>query len=492
MLSHHYSAALEYARASGRETGDLEEPARRALVEAGDRALALFAFAAAARFYSDALALWPAGADLPDPALLLRIGKAHHGAGDERAQRVLEDASEANLRAGDRASAAVAEALLLNLRWLRRDAVGARMHRARALELIADEPASPAKALVLSRVASSLHVADESEEALRIGREALAIAEALGLADVVVHALTTIGGARCGLGDPGGVADFERSIQTALAANSPEALRAYNNLAVVHRDNGDVVRARATVQEGIRSAERVGGGPSLLFLKQVKTVDDYFVGEWDEAVRALDRFIAETESAPHYQEGGLRAFRAVIRAARSDLEGARTDVERALTAARTAGDPQAVAPVLGLAAQVFFIAGEAIRARQIGQELLTLLSAVRSEAQFTSLLAPLSASLGLDEELANVFGQPAPGESGWVTAARTRAEGRFLEAAELYAAMPMRPDEAEARLRAAEQLLSQGRRAEADEQLRLAIAFWRSVGATWFIREAEKLLAATA
>jgi hypothetical protein len=61
-----------------------------------------------------------------------------------------------------------------------------------------------------------------------------------------------------------------------------------------------------------------------------------------------------------------------------------------------------------------------------------------------------------------------------------------------YGAMPMRLDEAEARLRAAEQLLAEGRRAAADEQLRLAIAFWRSVGATLFIREAEQLLAATA
>ena len=50
--------------------------------------------------------------------------------------------------------------------------------------------------------------------------------------------------------------------------------------------------------------------------------------------------------------------------------------------------------------------------------------------------------------------------------------------------------EALARLRAAEQLIAEGRRAEADEQLQRSLAFWRSVGATRYIREGEALLAA--
>jgi hypothetical protein len=48
------------------------------------------------------------------------------------------------------------------------------------------------------------------------------------------------------------------------------------------------------------------------------------------------------------------------------------------------------------------------------------------------------------------------------------------------------------RLRAAEQLVHEGRRAEADDQLSRALAFYRSVGATRYIREGEALLAASA
>jgi class 3 adenylate cyclase len=47
-------------------------------------------------------------------------------------------------------------------------------------------------------------------------------------------------------------------------------------------------------------------------------------------------------------------------------------------------------------------------------------------------------------------------------------------------------------LRAARELVSAGRRAEADEQLRRALAFYRMVGATRYVREGEALLAASA
>ena len=63
-------------------------------------------------------------------------------------------------------------------------------------------------------------------------------------------------------------------------------------------------------------------------------------------------------------------------------------------------------------------------------------------------------------------------------------------AAERYAEIGSLPDEAYARLRAAERLVGEGNGAEADVQLQRALAFWRSVGATRYIREGETLLAA--
>ena len=75
MLAHHYLAALEFARAAGSETADLRERARLALRVAAERAMALSAFAPAARFFESALELWPAD-DAERPRLLLRCGEA--------------------------------------------------------------------------------------------------------------------------------------------------------------------------------------------------------------------------------------------------------------------------------------------------------------------------------------------------------------------------------------------------------------------------------
>ena len=69
--------------------------------------------------------------------------------------------------------------------------------------------------------------------------------------------------------------------------------------------------------------------------------------------------------------------------------------------------------------------------------------------------------------------------------------GEYADAAEVFAHMGTRPYEALARLRAAETLVAEGRRAGADEHLAKALAFFRSVGATRYIREAEALLPAS-
>ena len=67
-----------------------------------------------------------------------------------------------------------------------------------------------------------------------------------------------------------------------------------------------------------------------------------------------------------------------------------------------------------------------------------------------------------------------------------------LAAAEIYGEMGTGPEEAYARLRAAENLVREGRRAEADAELERALAFWRTAGATAYVREGEALLAASA
>ncbi len=83
-------------------------------------------------------------------------------------------------------------------------------------------------------------------------------------------------------------------------------------------------------------------------------------------------------------------------------------------------------------------------------------------------------------------------QTRWTVATRAVVRGEYAEAAELFAEIRTRPHEAYARLRAAEKLIAADQRTEADDQLSRALAFFRSVGATRYLREAEALLSAPA
>jgi hypothetical protein len=85
-----------------------------------------------------------------------------------------------------------------------------------------------------------------------------------------------------------------------------------------------------------------------------------------------------------------------------------------------------------------------------------------------------------------------PVATPWVDAARAIADGEFVRAAQALGQMGHASGEADARLRAAEALMEEGRRAEADAQLAQALAFYRSVGATVYVQRGEALLAASA
>jgi hypothetical protein len=78
--------------------------------------------------------------------------------------------------------------------------------------------------------------------------------------------------------------------------------------------------------------------------------------------------------------------------------------------------------------------------------------------------------------------------SPWLEAARSFVVGDALQAAEGYTRIGSRPDEAWARLHAARQLTVAGRSADAGAQLEPVLAFYREVGASRYLAEAEALI----
>jgi hypothetical protein len=494
MVAHHYLSALELARAAGQDLDEIAGPARAALREAGDRAAALNAMAQAERYYGAAVALMQA--DEPErPELLLRQGRMvflrlHQGA------ELLEEARDGLLRAGDREAAADAALMLANIAWTAGNRDGMIQHLDHARALVAGVPPSRIQVSVLSNVARYEMLADRNESAIEVGREALEMAEQLGLDELRAGALNNIGSARVPLGDPGGIDDLEQSIALSTRLNSiNELVRAGNNLAVMNTMLGRLAQANEGYNETRRLCERFGLTGFLRFLDGGPAVAyHYNQGRWDEAFEVAEAFLAGLGSGTHYQEASVHAFRGLIVIGRADPVAAQSDAEQAVELGRRVRDPQIFQSSLAMAAVVFLAGGNETRATQTLDEALAGLrglSQLGFAAVSSHFLAYVAWTLGRGDEVLEALSRE-PLETSWLEAGRAAAVGDFGRTADILGEIGTPSREAFFRLRRAEQLVAEGRRAEADEQLHRALAFYRSVGATRYIREGEALLAASA
>jgi hypothetical protein len=187
-------------------------------------------------------------------------------------------------------------------------------------------------------------------------------------------------------------------------------------------------------------------------------------------------------------------LRGHIRLARGDVRGAQEDGDRSLERAEAAKDPQVMWPSLAFVARAVATTDRG-RAERLASELLSGWErhglGIGGDTGWLPDLAVALVALGGTSELPALV-ERSTIKTPWRSAAAAYVSGEFGIAADTYSAMGALPEEAEARLRAAEALVREGRRAEADEELERSLAFWRSVGATAYIREGEALLAASA
>jgi hypothetical protein len=445
-----------------------------------------------ARFYDSALELAFVGS-LERARLLFKLGRERYLRGESDPD-LLASGSAALVAAGDNETAAEAEAMLADVSWRRGERDLQSEHLARARDLIATAEPSRAKAYVLGRFARYLMMAAESTEAVRVGRAALALAAELGLDELRAHALNTIGSARVEMGDLGGIADLEESMAIAVEANAPsEMFAAQANLAAMLWELGELERAYALMGTASQVASRFGQVHWVRFWRGNSAGDLFVLGRWEEALAEANAFIAEVEAgAPNYLASSCYVTRAQIRLGRDDLAGADADARQALDLARVAKDPSILYGTAAACALVFRDTGRPGLATALANEFLDWLyggGRLESVAIALHLLAWTLVPLGRG----TAFLQGIPdADSPWVQAARAFAEGDLRRAADICAAIGAATEEARDRLWLAEWLIEQNRRTEADAELQRALAFYRLVGATRYIREAERLLAASA
>jgi hypothetical protein len=177
-----------------------------------------------------------------------------------------------------------------------------------------------------------------------------------------------------------------------------------------------------------------------------------------------------------------------LQAARGDTEAALQDQRESLISGRQAEDPQILFEALGVSAYVLAPLGRADEAQP-------LLSGLFGTSAFNlGGLDEASMDCVLAAEILGRRDQARPWLSTrrdcpWYVAARALTDQEFVAATEVLDSMGAARSAALVRLRAAQEFVRTGRQAEADDQLRRALGFFRSVDATRFIREAEALLA---
>jgi len=191
-------------------------------------------------------------------------------------------------------------------------------------------------------------------------------------------------------------------------------------------------------------------------------------------------------------EAPCRIIRGTIQLARANAEAAFADARRATDAARGTRDPQTFNPARAFEARASLAVGDHERANALADELLDAWGSGGVPPGHESVDGVWAFSeLGRGREFAEALDR-ARAQTPWHEAARLVVAGDPAGAADVYAEIGSVPDEAYARLRAAEELVRSGRRSQADAQLRLALPVFAQLGATAWAAEAEALLAESA
>lgn len=480
MLAHHYVQALELARAARREPGDLEQIAAKALRGAGDRAFSLATFTTAARFYESALELWPED-DPEHPELVLRYARARRD--DPEFDVAALDRAAERLRAAGQVEEAAETHAALGFIWSSRgNRDNCFEHVTRAAALLEDRPPTRAKTYVLASLARWATLADERDDAIRFGEEALRMAEALGLEELQASALTSVATTRMQHGDLGGLEDYERAIEIARAANSPEAYRATVNRAATVWSYGDLTRAEELHNEFRREAERFGLKAHLRGEFAERATLFFALGRWDEAKEIADRSLAESAAGtPTARDQSCYEVRARLKLGRGDVDGALADAASALRAGRAIQDPQSLWPATSLQARVFLHVGRLEEAEALFDELLEAWAehGLWGNVWFAAIDAAwLSIDFGREHDLLALT-EREERLTRWFEAAQALARHDLVGGADILREIPSPSDEAYVRLRAVEDL---GR----NDQLARCLELSRSLGATAYLERANR------
>jgi hypothetical protein len=272
--------------------------------------------------------------------------------------------------------------------------------------------------------------------------------------------------------------------------SSPEEARGLHNLGTTAWARGDIVRGCGLFADAARVSDRFGSLRMAMASRAVHCATLHPTGCWDEALAIADGLIAAIERAgASYFEYHVRNARSRIGVARGDNDQlVLAEALRGVEVARSAKDRQALIPTLGNAALVSAALGRADVARQLAQELASMLADASTINVHRSVEAAwIARQTGIEREVRDIA-LTTPEGYAWREAVLAVLDEDYERAAGVFASVG-HVDEGYARLRAGARHLAEGRKVEAEDELKRSLALHRRLSARRYVSEAEELLA---
>ncbi|MDQ2909630.1 MAG: hypothetical protein M3R39_01195, partial [Actinomycetota bacterium] len=502
ILVHHYGQALELTRAAGAadDAGELEATLGRFLVMAGNRALDLD-LAKADAFYRRALELLPAS-DSGRAAVLAKSAEpASRGGRYPEAERACREAI-AGFRA-QRETVAQAEATvkLSHILWYRGESAQALELSREAIRLLEGEPPGRELADASVKTAFGLVVAGHHHEGLELVEKALALAEELGLEDLVIGALGHRGAIRCELGDLGGLEDLREALRLGLELGLGNLTGVqYNNVAFQVWLAEGPAEALEISAAGIEFSERRGLVRQMMWTSAESLWMLFEAGDWDELNGRAERLIEWDRGRGGSQIGVIALTeKARVLAHRGELREAAALENDFLPRARQIGDAQVLVPALTAGALIELARGDLPVTVRLVEELdraTPVGSLYRAVGLPDALRVCVAAkAIGLGERLIEAIAERTERAAHAVVTAEAvlaeshgeleRAAEQYADAAERWGEFGFVLERGQALLGAGRSLLGVGRGQEAAVKLEEAREIFARLRARPLVTEAD-------
>jgi ATP/maltotriose-dependent transcriptional regulator MalT len=403
---------------------------------AGSRAMQLYAFREAGQQFARALRF----ADRVDPERRCELFEQRSLACylSEQLDEALA-AREAALAClegcGDRLRQGESRRWLARLLWCVGRTAEAETAARDAIDLLEQLPPGPELAGAYSTMSGLYASADDDPPARAWATKALALAEELGDAATLSHAMITLGNVETHGGSVEGIARMEQSIVVAREAGLDEVVvRGLSNLGLAALSMRSYGLADRALGEGIDFLAELGISYWSGYLFALRARSAFEQGRWDDAVDDVGRVLSRPGTLPLARLEALVVL-GRLRARRGD-PGVWQPLDEALQIAAPTGELQQLAPVAAARAEASLLAGEPERVRTATQEAFEL-AGLRRALRSRGELACLRRRAGIDEPvsgpLEEAYALELAGE--WTAAAERWEEiGCPYEAAEALAA----------------------------------------------------------